>query len=622
MPSALSRIKRIPSSRCRVSRLAEAALSSGGEGSRAQLHQTNSRIKKTRSPAPYLGILGCSEYDIMIPHYLRRHPDAADATETTLQSAATSFSAHNGQVRSGGGASSKQRRSRSGRLWNIFKLCPTAKRRRDLTETQLQRRVKRAAEKRDWVTVRKLISNYEFSSLPQIKQTKSPPVTAFQSQIEGDLKSTRRPSYGSRSGDRLSFNGKESAAAAAAIKAAMIDERSDGSATPPDTGENILHQVCSYRPPLDVVETLLGALRHRQWASAGRDEHGRTPLHLAALTGASTDVIEALVRADPAPATMGDSDRRSPLHLAIRYLAQGGYLVPLSRSSKNQYHQVPERDEVHAQTFLTVQILKDTMLMYPGTVDFKDEDATGFAPVDYLLDSDLDDGNLTSKLIRRKRRRMSHIVTLRPTQSRRHSAESNISDDQDIEVLLRLEQEEIEARRQRIENMKSRSQHEQMNVALYDVFGIEEHLSVGPTGRAQHNCLHEVNDPRRSHLVTAPTSGDEVEDYHPHNHNTDSVSNEDDIYDQHLQDYLDDYLDEFADHNLEYCDDGDFDIMRDPEIEQSVVRLDGAGFYKSRQESREEADSADFPSEIAFVGDDDCRSILSEVTAAFSRVSS
>lgn len=544
----------------------------------------------------------------MMPNSLRRHPDAADSTETTLQS---TFSAHNGQVGSVVGASSEQR-SR-GRLWNILKLCPIARRRRGLTETQLRRRVKRAAEKRDWATVRKLISNHEFSSLPQIKQTRSPPVNESQSRIEGDPNSTRRPSYGSRCGDRLSFTGKESAAAAAAIKAAMVDESSDGSATPPDTGENILHDVCSYRPPLDVVETLLGALRHRQWATAGRDEHGRTPLHLAAFTSASPGVIDALVRADPVPATMGDSDRRSPLHLAVKYFSQGGYLVPLGKSSKNRHHPVPKRDEVHAQTFLTVQILKDAMLMYPGTVDFKDEDATGFAPVDYLLDSDVDDGDLTAKLIRRKgRRRLPHIVPFRQTQSRRHSTQSSISDDRDIDVLLRLEQEEIEARRQRIENTKSRKQHEQMNVALYDVFGIENQASVGPcigAGRAQHNCLHAANDPGQSHLVTEPTS-DEIEAHHRRTMYNDS--NEDDVYDQHLQNYLDDYLDEFADHVLEYCDDGDFDIMHDPENEQSVVRLHGAGYNEVV------ADSADFPSEIAFVGDDDCHSILSEVTAALS----
>ena len=560
----------------------------------------------SRAPcAPYPRPQGRSEYNTM-PHSLLRHPDTADATETTLQS---NSSAHNGQIRSDVCASSKQRRL----LWNIFKLCPTAKRRRGLTETQLRRRVKRAAEKRDWVTVRKLISNYEFSSQPQVKQTRSPPVNTFQaSKTKAD--SDRRPSYGSRCGERLSLTGKESAAAAAAIKAAMIDESSDGSVVPPDTGENILHEVCSCRPPLDVVETLLGALRHRQWASAGRDEHGRTPLHLAALTGASPDVIDALVRADPVPATMGDSDRRSPLHLAVKYFAQGGYLVPLGRSSKNRHHQVPNRNEVHAQTSITVQILKDTMLMYPGTIDFKDEDAAGFAPVDYLLDSDLDDGNLTSRLIRRKGRKLPHIVPpFLLTQSRRHSTQSSISDEQDIDVLLRLEQEEIEARRQRIENMKSRRQHEQMNVALFDVFGIEEHASVGPhtgTGKA-------VTDRRRSHLVTAQTSNEEEH----HRNITYNDSNEDNVYELHLQNYLDQVV-HFAGHDLEYCDDGDFDIMHDPENEQSVERLHGAGYNESRRESREEAESADFPSEIAFVGDDDCRSILSEVTAVLSRVSS
>lgn len=74
----------------------------------------------------------------------------------------------------------------------------------------------------------------------------------------------------------------------------------------------------------------------KRGSTCGRDENGMTPLHVA-MSGASSGVIDALTRtrADRLAATMGDVNHRSPLHLAVKYLA---YVV----------HQI-EKDEIESR---------------------------------------------------------------------------------------------------------------------------------------------------------------------------------------------------------------------------------------------------------------------------------
>jgi hypothetical protein len=202
-----------------------------------------------------------------------------------------------------------------------------SRRRKTISEANLRKQLTKYAERGDWNNVRKLLSKHDFATIPM-------PTINGGDNNSHEAKSAsadRRPSYGSsrNSFTRNSFTGKESAAAAAAIKAAALFD-DDSSASDAhvasdnqhlDVGENILHDICRYKPPLDVIETLLTSLEHRRGYTSGKDDMGRSPLHVAAACGASPDIIEALALADPSPASMGDVDRRSPLHIAVRYLA-------------------------------------------------------------------------------------------------------------------------------------------------------------------------------------------------------------------------------------------------------------------------------------------------------------
>ncbi|KAL3780345.1 hypothetical protein ACHAWO_008237 [Cyclotella atomus] len=425
--------------------------------------------------------------------------------------------------------------------WSFLGFLKHGRRRKQLSEDQLRKQIKRHCENRDWSKVRKLISNHDFTEVPEVVLSSSS--EGRQSQTMEPVHASRRPSYGSRNGDRLSFTGKESAAAAAVIKAAAAAALMELGSSSEDSSqkakdvcdENILHDVCSHNPPRDVIELLLAAMRHRRGSTCGRDRHGRTPLHVAVATGASYVVIDALTRADPLAATMGDADQRSPLHLAVKYLAydeslteQNQHLATQHSSSKKPVFKsnatsantnIMSKEEAIENTRRIVTILKNTMMTYPGQIDFKDEDSNGFAPLDYALDGSINDRTILRCLIRRDKsqdiRRKSSLqsestdktsktrnaLALKFTkqgsastfgsknsfQRTRRSSRSGSSfsshdsmHSQDKELVHQIEKEEMEARRHRIHRLNSRKKTKktkQMKSSLLDVFGIEEELA-------------------------------------------------------------------------------------------------------------------------------------------------
>ncbi len=480
----------------------------------------------------------------------------------------------------------------SGRRW--------MDRRKPLSETRLREKLVKRAERGDWGSVRKLISNFDFSDIPEPLL----PCTKLQNinssvQVIDEGPAHRRPSYGSRSGDRLSFTGKESAAAAAAIKAALLEESSAASSSEKvNIGENVLHDICRYNPPRDVLETLLVSLRHRRGATSGTDDTGRTPLHVASASGASPDVIDALIRADPRPASEGDKDGRSPLHIAVRSLAYGatddnpliGTEQTRLSSRRNNERTAPSNEEILEQTVKTVLLLKGAMLTYPGKIDFKDEDNSGFAPIDYAIDGeDVTDEYLLHCLITRKhssRRRCSMTSlasadtqltsNMGQTFPRQGSGITSISS-HDIKVLHRLEEEEIRDRRMRLERISRPKK--QMKAVLFDVFGIDEHLECGPS-EDNPPCIEEglVNSDRgtsekpsgaippkalrRSSEKSSSRPSPKLQD--KANENDCRSMTDSAIYDRHLQAYLNDFA---GDDGLEFYDDDDddFDIHHDPE---------------------------------------------------------
>eukprot|EP00580_Thalassiosira_gravida_P004339 CAMPEP_0201625412 /NCGR_PEP_ID=MMETSP0493-20130528/1212_1 /ASSEMBLY_ACC=CAM_ASM_000838 /TAXON_ID=420259 /ORGANISM="Thalassiosira gravida, Strain GMp14c1" /LENGTH=114 /DNA_ID=CAMNT_0048095383 /DNA_START=11 /DNA_END=355 /DNA_ORIENTATION=- len=81
-----------------------------------------------------------------------------------------------------------------------------------------------------------------------------------------------------------------------------------------------------------------------------------------------------------------------------------------------------------------------------------------------------------------------------------------------------------------------------------------------------------------------------------------TVEEEADIYNQHMDDYLNNYMDEFAGGDLEYCEEDGFDIFQDPEEDQP----------KKPEEKIKQGPPI---AEIMLTQDDDCFSLVSEVTA-------
>ena len=357
-------------------------------------------------------------------HRVRRRgtPDAVTASTTSLLSA----SSLNERSAAGGRPIQSSRGGRFPRLMGGFR-----RKRSGWSESQLRKTARKHAERGDWPALHRLISGHKFPDVPEVIPKRlggagEQPVAA--SGIVQQDPTARRPSYGSRNsgeGRRSFTRDVNSAAAAAVIREAMLEEsREDTGGDPagtasssssrrrrnpladdrPDYGENVLHDLCQFHPPLDVVETLLAALRHRKGCTIGTDDAGRTPLHVAAECGAGADVIRALVKADPTPAARGDVHRRSPLHLAMRYC------VFHYQPNTGHHHPADKMfppEEVMEETFQVVKVLKEAMLDYPGRVGFKDEDASGYSPLDYAIDGDISREELIRALDPRRRFRRS-----------------------------------------------------------------------------------------------------------------------------------------------------------------------------------------------------------------------
>eukprot|EP00573_Skeletonema_grethae_P007721 CAMPEP_0201693824 /NCGR_PEP_ID=MMETSP0578-20130828/6290_1 /ASSEMBLY_ACC=CAM_ASM_000663 /TAXON_ID=267565 /ORGANISM="Skeletonema grethea, Strain CCMP 1804" /LENGTH=442 /DNA_ID=CAMNT_0048179415 /DNA_START=391 /DNA_END=1715 /DNA_ORIENTATION=- len=374
----------------------------------------------------------------------------------------------------------------------------------------------------------------------------------------------------------------------------------------------------SSQSPLDVLETLLVSLRHRKGYTPGKDGMGRTPLHVAAACGASPDVIEALAMADPSPASEGDNDGSTPLHIAVRYFAYNREeenhspeeIEPLASPPPSVQQVQPLDEEERGQFAAKILILKEIMMAYPGKVDFKEEDKMGYSPLDYAIDGNITDESILHCLLRRKglttsKRHSDGSLATKVTQnlSKPHKRSQGYSDtsstcSQDFEVLLRLEEEEIAARREKVERMRSRHQKVKIQSTLFDMFGIDQELlgreppcveQEGNEGEAVADEPPKQQPAEKAEKATAPPqerrpgrrSSKKMRSFRSHLTSSsskkllkrDSETNQksmtsEDIYNAHL----DAYLDGLADDNLEFrADDDSFDIFHDPEEDCIMV---------------------------------------------------
>jgi hypothetical protein len=261
------------------------------------------------------------------------------------------------------------------------------------------------------------------------------------------------------------------------------------------------------------------------------------------------------------------------------------------------------------------------MMTYPGQVDFKDEDSTGFAPIDYAIDGSITDRVILRSLIRRDK--SQDIIRRRSTfqseetdktpktrnsvaakltkhasdrtigssqrQRRRRSTQSGSSvstrdslQSQDIDVVLQIEKEEIESRKHRINRINARKQKNRMQEKLLDLFGIDEAAARAIDSSAENleldpsnpDMQEDFNASYRSNVSCAsknPPVQLEVEaksqtaslEKQPAPGSAQRSMTEEEIYLLHLQAYLEDNMgDVYGD--LEFCEDLDF-LLEDPD---------------------------------------------------------
>ncbi|KAL7527161.1 hypothetical protein ACHAWF_002059 [Thalassiosira exigua] len=565
------------------------------------------------------------------PRELRRQDSPGGTEATTVLSGSSSplspLSPLSPRRRRAAGAGGADRRLLDeGKKKRGLRRLAVRRRRRKVTESQLRRGLRKCAERGEWDAVRKLLARHSREiAHPEVPRgaagttgtadmgviPEEPPPAASTAEATGGGEAARRNSYGER---RSSFGGASAAAAAVvrdahAAAAWESSETSDGSFGARDAGENALHDVCRHRPPLDVIETLLEALSHREGCTRGTDDEGRTPLHLAADSGASPDIVAALVRADLTPASVGDCMRCSPLHLAVKHYVYGGCgrRHGGDGGNKKESHEESSRSpaQVLERTLEIARILKEAMLAFPGKIDYKDEDVSGFSPLDYAIYGDADEA-LVNLLLRRfepRRRRADNAGGLR---------RSSLSEDQDFEIVEKLEQEEVEVRRRKVEGISMRHKERDEDgkeKALYDVFGIDRVHGGGDRRSAlkrETEVEVQVEEPDNDECV-GPSRNQDIE---PSPRMTD-----DDIRNRHLEDYLNEYLDNTYDGANTDGPDGDdgFDIFHDPDEEEDEA-AEGDGVDSDEDvfpfwevdldpdflDDDEEADGASIVSEITF----------------------
>jgi hypothetical protein len=296
-----------------------------------------------------------------------------------------------------------------------------------------------------------------------------------------------------------------------------------------------------------------------------------------------------------------------------------------------------------------VKVLKEAMLDYPGRVGFKDEDASGYSPLDYAIDGDISSEELIQALVRRRDPRRLRSSSLHPRPhgavgeapqksplparrrliSRRTSSTSSACSqstgtggDLNIDVLRRLEMEEIEARRCRIAKMKARCRKQRINNSLFDVFGIQEQPPPAAAAAARSTaCKSEpharvedtptAESPVKSSVKAPAKAPPKAPAKAPANEHDKPLVSDVDIYNRHLQDYLDDYLEDFGGLLDQDYDDG-FDIFKDPELIEQPLPPVRQSPPSPAQEGRSSAPPI---SEIAFTRvDDDCASLVSEMS--------
>lgn len=141
-------------------------------------------------------------------------------------------------------------------------------------------------------------------------------------------------------------------------------------------GNLLLHEVCRYEPPIELVDALIAV---NSGALKAIGEYGRTPLHYACACGASAEVVKRIVTKFPQASKLRDgADLMLPLHLACKWGASKavvGALLdahPDSRKVRDIYGKVPLD---YARTLGSIEqrnALVECLEVQPRKVTFQD----------------------------------------------------------------------------------------------------------------------------------------------------------------------------------------------------------------------------------------------------------
>jgi hypothetical protein len=83
-----------------------------------------------------------------------------------------------------------------------------------------------------------------------------------------------------------------------------------------EDGTTLLHVMCRFQPPLDLVELVAEEL---PWMIGAKEPlTGQYPVHVACFYGSRSDVVKCLLSKNVEPAMTVDIEGRMPIHLACR----------------------------------------------------------------------------------------------------------------------------------------------------------------------------------------------------------------------------------------------------------------------------------------------------------------
>eukprot|EP00984_Skeletonema_dohrnii_P035643 scaffold35653_cov189-Skeletonema_dohrnii-CCMP3373.AAC.2 len=133
----------------------------------------------------------------------------------------------------------------------------------------------------------------------------------------------------------------------------------------------ILHAAVRYNPPLDVIAQMIRLCPHM---TAAMDCLGRTPLHVAAGSGASPELIAMIAHAYPPACDVQDRDGKTLLHFACDSSCSLFEDDEVRAATFQDYeNMIPLQHAILSQaSFRTVRLIGDAMKYFSSQQIFRE----------------------------------------------------------------------------------------------------------------------------------------------------------------------------------------------------------------------------------------------------------